>query len=104
MFVDWTKIPLPDFEESVRAYVERGRPMGHFLEAVFSNDLMEAARRADDRNQAVLAKWALFLHWELPGGCHGSREKVKAWIARKGMSDNPLNAVLLDIADIGRRR
>ena len=55
-------------------------PRGDFLMAVFSNDLMEAATRADQDNLAALAEICRYVFNELPAGCHGSSDKVDSWI------------------------
>lgn len=73
--IDWTKVPVPRMADGIRRYVERGIPPGHFLTALLSNDLQEAVGRADEDNSTALAKWAVFLHCELPSGCHGSSER-----------------------------
>lgn len=78
---------LPDYmQESVREYIENGKPVGHFLTAVFSNDLAGAVTRADSTNLAALRDYVLFLYNEpVPRECKGSKEKVDAWIASGGL-------------------
>ena len=39
---------------SLKAYIMEGRPVGHFLTAVLSNNLFEAFSRADDENASVM--------------------------------------------------
>ena len=41
-------------------------PLGSFLTAVVSNDLMEAVFQADDINLRALKLYAWFLTWNLP--------------------------------------
>ena len=53
---------------------------GHFLTAVFSNDLREALARADGENRQVLLQIVGYCHNEIPGCCWGSPAKVKAWL------------------------
>ena len=53
---------------------------GHFLMAVFSNDLREAFARADDFNRPVLCQIVAYCHNEIPGNCWGSPQKVKEWL------------------------
>lgn len=53
---------------------------GSFLEAVLENDLMEALGRADVENQSLLGAYAQFIYNYAPQPCHGSKEKVKAWM------------------------
>ena len=65
-------------------YVENGIPPGHFLTAVFANDFMEAARRADDTNASCIHEYIRLLP-SLPIGCHGSPEAVREWIGHRGL-------------------
>jgi hypothetical protein len=78
---------LPDYmQESVREYIENGKPVGHFLTAVFSNDLAGAVTRADSTNLAALRDYVLFLYNEpVPRECKGSKEKVDAWMKAGGL-------------------
>lgn len=68
--------------ESLTAYAERGRPVGDFLTAVLSNDLMEACGRADDFNLSNLPAFCAWVYNECPGPAHGSRQMVHDWIER----------------------
>ena len=70
----------------VKRYVLHGIAGGSFLTALFSNDLMGAIGKADYSNQAALIEWARFIHNHVPSGCHGSPEKVSAWIASGGLA------------------
>ena len=85
MDIDYTKIPVPRMADSVRRYIEHGQPVGDFLTAMIQNNLMLAIFKADDKNLPALRDWMLFLHWEAPGECHGSPEKMRAWIERGGL-------------------
>ena len=66
--------------EGLRLYVEEGIPPGSFLTSVIENDLMQAVDRADDRNIRNLPAYANYFYNHTPSACHGSREKMKAWI------------------------
>lgn len=70
----------PRFRESIDAYVATGRPTGSFLEAVLSNDLMEAFARADSGALDNLPHIVAYLYNKVPSGCWGSRERVREWI------------------------
>ena len=70
----------PRFRESIDAYVATGRPTGGFLEAVLSNDLMDAFNRADESALGNLPHIVAYLYNEVPAGCWGSRERVAEWI------------------------
>lgn len=68
---------------ALERYIENRMPPGDFLMAVLCNDLSEACGRADDENIANLPAYAAFLYNEVPSACHGSPEKVMAWLAPK---------------------
>ena len=71
----------------LRDYIATGRPVGHFLNAVLSNDLRLAIAHADQENLANLPAFTAYLYWEAPSQCHGSPERVKAWIAQGGLNE-----------------
>lgn len=62
-----------------RYFVNRIRP-GHFLTALFSNDLMEAFGRADDTNTANMRQWCQFLYNYAPRRSYGSPKNVHDWL------------------------
>ena len=66
--------------ESVRAYIEERHPIGGFLTAVFSNDLVLAHGTADSTNLAALHDYCNFLYNEAPSSCWGSKDKVFDWL------------------------
>jgi len=66
---------------ALRRYIDEGLPTGHFLTAVLNNNLSEAVSRADNETLANLPAFCAYLYWEAPSQCHGSPEKVSAWIA-----------------------
>lgn len=66
---------------ALRQYADHHRPVGGFLTAFLSNDLQEAVGKADQNNIVTLQQIAGYVHNEMPRGCHGSREAVKAWLA-----------------------
>ena len=82
---DWGLIPC-HMRGGIQRYVMNGVPMGSFLTAVFANDFMEAAGRADDENRDALFGYAQFLYNCVPSTCKGSYEAVEAWIARGGIN------------------
>lgn len=67
---------------AIRRYVEQGIAPGHFLTAVIDNDLKEAVSRADDDNMANLPAFVGYFYNEAPGGCWGSPDSRRAWLAR----------------------
>ena len=83
--INYSRLPAY-MRESVREYIENGKPVGHFLTAVFSNDLAGAVTRADSTNLAALRDYILFLYNEpVPRECKGSKEKVDAWMKAGGL-------------------
>ena len=72
---------LPEvMQPHVRAYVEEHQPVGGFLFAVLSNNLVDAFGKADPDNRAAMREWCLWLWNDIPGKCWGSPEKVEAWL------------------------
>ena len=69
--------------ETLEAYRDQGRPVGDFLRAVISNDLMEAAGRADIHNIQILHVYAAWLYNDCPSNLHGSAERYEQWINKE---------------------
>lgn len=61
-------------------YVDHGCPTGSFLRAVLENDLFEAVAKADQYNRHLLADICEYIYNYTPATCHGSPEKVAAWL------------------------
>lgn len=72
--------------DGVINYVMHGRPTGHFLKALFSNDFKEMASRADSNNARRLYDYALFLFNYTPAGCWGQPLAYDQWIAKRGLT------------------
>ncbi len=72
--------------ESLAAHVSVGRPVGGFLSALLSNDLMDAIGRADDNNVRLLKEYAMVLYNDTPSGCYGSRERFTEWQDKGGLA------------------
>lgn len=70
--------------DSIQAYVETGRPVGSFLEAVISNDLSESFGRADHNNRHRMFDIVSFIYNEMPAPCWGSKKKYEMWIKKGG--------------------
>lgn len=66
--------------EGLIEYLAARRPVGHFLTAVLSNDLMEACVRADPLNALHLRDVVLFLVNYAPADCWGSDKNVARWL------------------------
>ena len=76
---------LPEWAiESLNEYVRIGRDTGDFLEAVLSNDLMDAFGRADDFNRDLMFQYVGYVYNKMPIGCHGSRSIYKNWCESGG--------------------
>lgn len=74
-------------KETIDNYVEKGWEPGGFVGAVLANDLMGAVGRADAENLRDLIEICQYVHWEIPGNCHGSYQIVRHWIKqRRGAS------------------
>lgn len=68
--------------EGILQYVVDKVETGGFLMAVFENDLMEAFGRADAENSLALSNITTFVYNYAPAPCWGSKERVKAWLAK----------------------
>lgn len=70
----------PHTKMSIDLYIDKGYcSRGSFIYAVLTNDLMEAACRADQMNQANLTDICKYLYNLTPSACWGSVKKVEAW-------------------------
>ena len=79
------RIVQPPTAESLRAYIETGRPTGSFLEAVISNNLKNAFARADSNNLAALEDLVGWMYNYAPLECWGSEKRQDEWIKRGGL-------------------
>jgi hypothetical protein len=72
---------VPDhLHEGLIEYIASRRPMGKFLTSVVSNDLMEAATRADPVCHYHLVDVVLFLVRYAPAECWGNPTNVSIWL------------------------
>ncbi len=78
----------------LREYAKNHIEPGHFLTAVLENNLKDAVDRADDENLENLPAFVAYCWNELPINCWGSREKVQAWLKRRG--ENGTTATVSD--------
>lgn len=65
--------------ESMVEYILQGHPVGEFLAAVLSNDLMKAAQKADAMNLPRLPDYVSFLVGAAPVGSFGSLAAYNEW-------------------------
>lgn len=70
-----------DTMEQIDRYVVSRIPVGDFLHAVLSNNLMESMSRADEANRRDLFEICSYIYNHTPISCHGSPKKVKAWLS-----------------------
>ena len=66
--------------QSIDVWATTHRPCGHFLTAVFSNDLYGAISHGDLDNLRAIPAIVAYLYNEVPCTCWGSPEKVKEWM------------------------
>lgn len=72
---------IPDrMMPGIKRYIEEKCPPSDFLTAVIQNDLSEAVGRADEENMRNLPAYAAYFYNHAPAACHGSKEKMAAWI------------------------
>lgn len=69
--------------DSLKLYQDHKIPTGSFLEAVLSNDLMGAMRRADEYSKMNLYNIVYYIYNEMPSNCWGSGEIVSKWLSDK---------------------
>ncbi len=75
---------IPEYtKEAINKFVKYGLPPGSFITAVLENNLSQAFAYADETNTLYLKDIVMYVHWEIPGTCHGSPEAVRNWLARK---------------------
>lgn len=77
--------------DSLVAYIMDGRLVGNFLTAVLKNNFVEACLRADDINRCALFQIAAFLYEDAPAACHGSPQRVEAWLEQGGIGGKQQN-------------
>jgi len=79
-----TEYNIPDYtKEAIDRYVKDGIPVGGFLTAFLSNDLMGALGRADINNRFALFAIADYVYNEIPANCWGSVEIMQSWMEMK---------------------
>lgn len=81
MSVDYSAIP-ERIMSNLLYYVKGEEFPGGFLYAVLCNDLFRAVGCADKEMKTLIPLLVHYIHWEVPSGCHGSPEIVKAWMEK----------------------
>ncbi len=86
--VKWSTIPNPKMRKGLEIYLTTGRLPGDFLQALLSNNLIDAFGRADETNAPLLQKWCWWMHMEFPSFAWGDKatmlmySKVRACLAQ----------------------
>lgn len=73
----------PRLLEALRRYGTDHVPVGSFLTACLENRFVQAICEADPESLAGIRGVALFLYNAMPGGCWGSKDAVKNWLAMR---------------------
>ncbi len=66
---------------ALQRYVSDGIEPGSCVRAILENNLTEAFVRADHQTTAAMHAIVAYIYNKMPMHCHGSPEKVDAWIA-----------------------
>jgi len=82
---DYNKLPT-HMRDGFRRYIEHGIEGGGFINAVLENNLMRAMGKADDFNRVAMFSICDFVYNDAPATCHGSPERVRAWIESGGIN------------------
>ena len=73
---------MEDIKASLDRYVNDKIPTGGFLEAVLSNNLVEAVGRADSNNIQRIPEIVKYIYNNLPSNCWGDKETVTKWLSK----------------------
>lgn len=76
---DYSMIPR-HLMDQINEYVKHGVPLCGFLNAIFSNDLMDSIAQADNENLFLIPLYCKYVFNKVPYNCHGSPEIVEGWI------------------------
>ncbi len=76
----------PNLHGGIVHYILHRIGTGSFLGAVLCNDLTEAVLRADPITLRGIGQLVRWLHFNAPGDCWGTPEKVRAWLGRSNES------------------
>lgn len=86
--LDYSKLP-EDYRAEMRRYIEYGAKPSSFLFSCLENNLKSAVLYGNFVTFKDLQTICLFIHWELPSACQGTKESVSQWIAHKGLEGRP---------------
>jgi hypothetical protein len=82
--IDYSMLPS-HCQEGMKRYIEHGIAPGSFLEAVITNNLVEAFARADFTNRQNIERYVAFLWNECPIGAWGSEKVYQEWVKKGGL-------------------
>jgi len=73
---------LTEAKDSLDRYINHGIAPGSFLRAVLENNLYNAINFGDADSLENLNSICLYIYNYLPGNSWGSKETVRAWVAK----------------------
>jgi hypothetical protein len=73
--------------DALDRYAKEGAHTGDFLKAVLENNLFKAVAHGDPVSMSAFKKIVIYINCQLPSGCWGSPEQVKAWKEKKRNTD-----------------
>lgn len=79
MKTDYSLIP-ENLMKNLWAYVRGEEAPTSFLYAILTNNLFKSMVLADSVTRPIIPLLVQYIHWEVPGLCHGSPEHVKNWM------------------------
>jgi hypothetical protein len=81
-----SEFKIPDHLKSgIVAYVAKGQRPGHFLSAVFCNDLFGAMKMADGTSRDAIHSITMLIYNVFPAECHGSEKAFEKWLEQNGL-------------------
>ena len=91
-----------DILAAIHRWVEYRDYPGSFVTYVLRGDLFNAYRTGDEQSLDALPAILGYLHWEVPGLCYGSPEKVSAWVAEQFDTKDKDTHTLLRTANVAQ--
>jgi len=76
--VDYSTAPNQRMVPAIKRYVEHRILPGNFLVALFSDELQNTFRHADETNYPLIGEWGKWVWNEMPVVMSGSRQNVDA--------------------------
>lgn len=89
MSIPYNTFPSEHMRSGLKAWIERGRVGGGFLQAFVRGDLDDAYSRADAINRANLIGMVHWMVRHAPTDCWGSPEKAAQWAKGGGLAGHP---------------